>query len=66
MKCPICLDNMYQAVYMRTIKDCKHTFCGECIEEWLSENKTCPICKSELEVSEVSKVSEVSEVSDLN
>jgi hypothetical protein len=49
-RCPICLENMYQAVYMRSIKDCKHTFCGECIEEWLSKNKNCPICKAELEV----------------
>jgi len=47
-RCPICLDNMHQAVYMREIKECKHTFCGECIEEWLVENKTCPLCKLEL------------------
>ena len=51
-RCPICLENMYQAVYMRSIKDCKHTFCGECIEEWLSKNKNCPICKAELEAPE--------------
>jgi C4-type Zn-finger protein len=57
-RCPICLENMYQAVYMRTIKDCKHTFCGECIEEWLSKNKNCPICKAELEALETLDASE--------
>lgn len=57
-RCPICLENMYQAVYMRTIKDCKHTFCGECIEEWLSKNKNCPICKAELEAPETLDASE--------
>jgi len=44
-RCPICLEDMHKALYMREIKACKHTFCGECIEKWFVENKTCPICK---------------------
>ena len=47
-KCPICLDDMYKAVYMRSINGCGHDFCGGCIEEWLLENKNCPICKFQL------------------
>jgi hypothetical protein len=46
--CTICLDNKYKAIYIRKINGCNHDFCGECIEKWLSENKTCPICKLEL------------------
>jgi hypothetical protein len=47
-KCPICLEDMYKAVYMRSINGCGHEFCGGCIEEWLHENKNCPICKFQL------------------
>ena len=58
-RCPICLEDMHQAVYMRAIKECKHEFCGECIEEWLEKNKNCPICKLELE-PQISSISESS------
>lgn len=46
--CPICLEDMHRALYMRSIKGCGHEFCGECIEKWLTDNKTCPICKLQL------------------
>ena len=26
------------------IRSCSHTFCKECIYEWLSNHKTCPVC----------------------
>jgi len=47
-KCPICLDDMYRSLYIRSINGCEHEFCGECIEKWLLENKNCPICKFQL------------------
>lgn len=47
-RCPICLEDMHKALYMRIIKTCGHEYCGECIENWLKEHKTCPICKLEL------------------
>jgi hypothetical protein len=47
-RCPICLEDMHKAIYMRVIKECKHEYCGNCIEEWLKKNKNCPICKLEL------------------
>jgi hypothetical protein len=50
--CPICLENIFSAVYIRQISLCHHEFCGECIEKWLNNHKTCPICKSELEPEE--------------
>ena len=60
-RCPICLEDMHKALYMRIIKICNHEYCGECIEKWLQENKTCPICKVELtESSQISSISESS------
>lgn len=43
--CPICLDNI---VLGRKITLCSHSFCTTCIEKWLSEHKTCPVCIRDL------------------
>ncbi len=44
-RCPICMDELYgNDPLVRVITKCKHGFCADCIEKWLSENKTCPIC----------------------
>jgi hypothetical protein len=47
--CPICLENIHTSLYMRQVKKCSHKFCGSCIEKWLKENKTCPVCKVNVE-----------------
>jgi hypothetical protein len=49
IKCPICLENILSALYVRKINKCRHEYCGPCIEKWLKENKTCPICKVNVE-----------------
>lgn len=41
--CPICFDKLSTIRYRRkTI--CGHTFCSECLQEWLHKKKSCPIC----------------------
>lgn len=47
-KCPICLEDFEAGEKFRKIK-CKHTFCDECLEDWLDENKKCPVCMIEIE-----------------
>lgn len=42
--CPICGDNF--DIVRRTA--CKHDFCFNCLNEWIRENNTCPICSMEL------------------
>jgi len=49
--CVICLDNLCDCSKVRKIEACNHMYCAPCIETWLSENKTCPICKTILENS---------------
>lgn len=47
MKCPICMDDFPKDSEMFSVK-CDHSFCEECLSEWLEENKKCPICMIEL------------------
>ena len=40
-QCPICYYTMNDAV--KTC--CGHQFCNGCIQEWYSQNNTCPVCR---------------------
>lgn len=41
--CSICFDLLKEAKYLRTTT-CGHTFCSECIREWLHKKHICPLC----------------------
>jgi len=41
-KCGICLETIDE----KTIIDCKHFFCYECIWAWCQHNNVCPLCKA--------------------
>ena len=43
IECPICTEKTIESC--ETI--CKHYFCYECMEEWLKDNKKCPVCMKE-------------------
>ena len=42
--CSVCLDN-YQIGEQKKILPCFHTFHEKCIDQWLIQNGSCPICK---------------------
>jgi hypothetical protein len=42
--CPICQDNMTGKKVL--CLPCKHRFCRDCMEEWLSRKDTCPMCRA--------------------
>ena len=45
--CVICQDKINENKIIRTLK-CKHTFDIDCIDNWLVDNKKCPICNTEI------------------
>ncbi|KAK6919987.1 Wall-associated receptor kinase, C-terminal [Dillenia turbinata] len=44
--CPICLSDYCTKETIRCIPECKHCFHAECIDEWLRNNSTCPVCRN--------------------
>ena len=56
-RCPICLDILADIVQerpvrqLRQIQQCKHVFCGPCLEQWFEAKRWCPLCKTEAEAS---------------
>lgn len=45
LKCPICCFVLQDAVQS---PDCEHTFCQECINEWLTRQSNCPVDRQPL------------------
>jgi len=46
--CPICLSIYAEGDEIRTIP-CLHFYHKECIDEWLTQSKDCPVCKMRIE-----------------
>lgn len=44
--CPICCENMEQGVKMSC--DDRHIFHKDCIQLWLTKNRSCPMCKAQI------------------
>ena len=43
--CPICSETKM----VKRVTNCNHSFCEQCLNEWLQSSKKCPICMVELE-----------------
>lgn len=51
-QCTICLENMGTEEVVTTLP-CDHIFHKNCIVLWLSNNNTCPLCRSKLPKDEI-------------
>lgn len=56
--CPICQDPLKKAVI---VPCCNQSFCGGCLIGWLSGNKTCPMCRTEVSMNNLVYVCEKDE-----
>lgn len=43
MSCSICLESLQKT--LRIVTKCDHTFHKICLEDWMKENNTCPLCR---------------------
>ena len=50
----MCLDEYQLHEKLQLLPVCKHSFHVECIDEWLSKNTTCPICRTSLLQEDIS------------
>ncbi|XP_050547469.1 E3 ubiquitin-protein ligase NRDP1-like isoform X6 [Daktulosphaira vitifoliae] len=48
--CPICTNTLREPIHTTT---CGHEFCKGCIDRWLQDKSTCPICRSSIDSSNV-------------
>ncbi|KAK7258832.1 hypothetical protein RIF29_24420 [Crotalaria pallida] len=48
LECAVCLSEFEDSHTLRLIPKCDHVFHPECIDEWLSNHTTCPVCRANL------------------
>ncbi|KXJ83104.1 hypothetical protein RP20_CCG008562 [Aedes albopictus] len=46
-ECPICFGNMLTNDDTKSLS-CSHQFHSQCIEQWLENNSSCPVCRCEI------------------
>jgi hypothetical protein len=44
--CSICLDNYGDGDVLRMLPECGHLFHKECVDPWLRNHPTCPVCRT--------------------
>ncbi|GMI96172.1 Arabidopsis Toxicos en Levadura 29 [Hibiscus trionum] len=49
LECAICLGEFEDDDLLRLLTICCHVFHKECVDLWLESNKTCPVCRRELD-----------------
>ncbi|XP_045813573.1 E3 ubiquitin-protein ligase ATL6 [Trifolium pratense] len=48
LECAVCLNEFEETETLRLIPKCDHVFHPECIDEWLGNHTTCPVCRANL------------------
>jgi len=44
-ECSICLDSYRVGVRLKELPRCQHIFHADCIDTWLTQKNTCPLCR---------------------
>ena len=45
LSCPICKEDYNCQTRKKTMLNCKHCFCGKCLQKWYKIKSECPLCK---------------------
>jgi hypothetical protein len=49
LSCSICIEILSTPI----ILNCKHSFCHDCISNWINNGKECPLCRKKINKSEL-------------
>ncbi|GMI84286.1 Arabidopsis Toxicos en Levadura 42 [Hibiscus trionum] len=52
LECSVCLSRFEDYKVIRLLPQCKHAFHVECIDEWLEEHSSCPLCRRKINAAD--------------
>lgn len=47
-ECSICLGNFEEEEKVKVLPECQHAYHSECVDKWLTEQSSCPLCRASL------------------
>ncbi|KAF3498188.1 hypothetical protein DY000_02054505 [Brassica cretica] len=56
LECSVCLSKFESVEILRLLPKCRHAFHIGCIDQWLEQHATCPLCRNRVSVEEESSV----------
>ncbi|XP_022865408.1 E3 ubiquitin-protein ligase ATL42-like [Olea europaea var. sylvestris] len=56
LECAVCLSRFEETEVLRLLPKCKHAFHMNCIDKWLENHSSCPICRHKFDVGDLSSL----------
>ncbi|CAN6912558.1 unnamed protein product [Brassica oleracea] len=56
LECSVCLSKFESVEILRLLPKCRHAFHVGCIDQWLEQHATCPLCRARVSVEDESSV----------
>lgn len=53
LECAVCLTGFEDQEILRLLPKCKHAFHMECVDTWLDEHSTCPLCRYKVDPNDI-------------
>ncbi|KAJ0251614.1 E3 ubiquitin-protein ligase ATL42 [Hirschfeldia incana] len=56
LECSVCLSKFESVEILRLLPKCRHAFHVGCIDQWLEQHATCPLCRARVSIEDESSV----------
>ncbi|KAF8393408.1 hypothetical protein HHK36_021652 [Tetracentron sinense] len=53
LECAVCLSKFEDTEILRLLPKCKHAFHIDCIDQWLENHSSCPLCRLKVDVADL-------------
>ncbi|PIA42825.1 hypothetical protein AQUCO_02000342v1 [Aquilegia coerulea] len=53
LECVVCLSKFIDTEVLRLLPKCKHAFHVSCVDKWLENHSSCPLCRQKVEAEDV-------------
>lgn len=61
-ECTICLEMFEDGEKVKVLPECLHTYHSECVDKWLKNKSSCPLCRSSLDSTSTKSVADESAI----